>query len=301
MPRGVLQDARVVAVAGEHFLRIGGITTALRAADPNLAWEWDVPASRFLVPPERADVEISVRSGDVAPSTGALLFDSGAVWRMYRDGTRYRIECRADGYGDDPYKVALFDESFTRGEIVLSPAAAKSRTNPLQYPLDEILTAHLLGRGRGVELHSCGVIDRAGRGRLFVGVSGAGKTTTARLWEEEAASIVSDDRVILREHDGGMWIYGTPWHGEAEISEPRRAPLAGVYLLVQAERNELRPLSHAAAVARLFRCAFPPFYDERSLDFTVAFLAGVVASVPVRELHFTRDRDAVALVLREAA
>lgn len=288
-------------MAGQHFLRIGGITIALRAADPAIAWEWDAPSRRFLVEPGPPDVELTVRAGSVPPNDGELLFDSGAVWRIYRDGDGYRVECRAEGYGPDPYKIAIFDPSFTRGEIVLSPVAIEQRINPFQYPLDEVLTAHLLGRGRGVELHSCGVIDRSGQGRLFVGVSGAGKTTTARLWSDEAAGIVSDDRVIVREHDGGFWIHGTPWHGEAEISQPERAPLAGVYLLVQSPVNELRPLSHAAAVARLFRCAFPPFYDAASLDFTVAFLAKLVGTVPVRELHFTRGRDAVELVLAGAA
>lgn len=288
-------------MTGEHFLRIGGITIALRAADPALTWEWDIPSRRFLVEEGPADVELSVRGGEVPPVRGELLFESGAVWRVHRHGDGYRVECRADGYGPEPYKIALFDASFTRGEIVLSPAAIEQRIHPFQYPLDEVLTAHLLGRGRGVELHSCGVIDRTGRGRLFVGVSGAGKTTTARLWSEAAAGIVSDDRVIVREHDGQLWIYGTPWHGEAEISEPQRAPLAGVYLLVQSPVNELRQLSHGAAVARLFRCAFPPFYDAASLDFTVAFLAKLVAAVPVRELHFTRGRDAVELVLAGAA
>ena len=53
----------------------------------------------------------------------------------------------------------------------------------------------------------------------------------------------------------------------------------------------------AEAVARLFRCAFPPFYDGPSLDFTLSFLERLVARVPVRELQFTLDRSVVDLVL----
>jgi hypothetical protein len=189
--------------------------------------------------------------------------------------------------------VARFNEHFTRGEIVIRPGID---VGPLDYPLDEVLLANLLGRGRGVELHSCGVIDRDGRGHLFVGVSGAGKTTTARLWEGEADGIVSDDRVIVRERDGAMWMFGTPWHGEAELSMQGGAPLAGVYLLAQSDSNELRELSDAEAVARLFGCAFPLFYDAEALDFTLAFLGRLCASVPVRELRFLRDASVVQLV-----
>ncbi len=169
--------------------------------------------------------------------------------------------------------------------------------HPLEYPLDEVLIANLLARGRGVELHSCGIVDRDGRGHLFAGVSGAGKTTTARLWGDTASGVLSDDRVIIRERDGAMWMFGTPWHGEAELSMPGGVPLTGVYLLTQAETNELRELQPAEAVARMFRCTFPLFHDAAALDFTLSFLERIAGRVPVRELRFTRDRAAVDLVL----
>lgn len=277
----------------DSFLSVAGITIAVRG------WEgaWEEPVSRFLVPPVATpDVELGVVAG--SPGRRVVeeaLFDSDSVWRLYRESTGYRIECRSEAFGEGPYKTAIFDGTFTRGTVYMEPHAG--RLNPLDYPLDEVLVANLLGRGRGVELHSCGVIDGRGRGHLFVGVSGAGKTTTARLWEGAASGIVSDDRVIVREVDGAMWMFGTPWHGEAELSMPGGVPLAGVYVLVQSEANALRALDAAEAVARLFRCAFPLFYDGASLDFTLSFLARLVASVPVRELRFVRDRSVVDLVL----
>ena len=284
---------------GDHFLRIARMTIALRCTD-GIAWEWTPAMRRFLVPPATPVVDLTARiAGALPPANGDLLFDSGAVWKLVRDHNRFRIELRSYMFGDDPYKVALFDESFTRGEILLTPAAA--HLYPLDYPLDEILIANLLGRGRGVELHSCGVIDREGRGHLFVGMSGAGKTTTARLWGDAAAGIVSDDRVIVREQDGAMWMYGTPWHGEAELSMPDGAPLAGVYLLVQSPTTSIEPLPQPIAVARLFGCAFPPFYDADAVAFTLAFLEGLAERVPVRELRFARDAGLVDLVLAEAA
>lgn len=282
-----------------HFLRIGGMTIALHCADASVTWEWDAPTSRFVVPPGPADVEISITTAAPPPANGELLFDSGAVWRLFRDGHGFRIDCHTPMFGDEPYRVARFNDSFTRGELFLAPAAAAMHVNPFEYPLDEVLIANLLGRGRGVELHSCGIIDKQGRGRLFVGMSGAGKSTTARLWGDEAAGIVSDDRVIVREEDGAFWMYGTPWHGEAELSLATRIPLADVYLLVQASANEIRPLPRPVAVASLFGCTFPLFYDETALSFTLGILDRLAMRVPVRELRFTREREAVDLVLRE--
>lgn len=308
-----------------EFLRIAGITIALRCDDPRIAWEWSGATSRFLVSPtDHADVELTVRTEDaIAPSGGELVFDSGAVWRLFRSrqvdesssrrgvsGTRlddpatrrlddWTLECHSAVFPSNPYKAATFDSTFTRGEIVMSAGAR--HLPPTDYPLDEVLLSHLLGRGRGVELHSCGVIDKSGRGHLFVGMSGAGKSTTARLWGSDAAAIVSDDRVIVREHDGAMWMHGTPWHGEAALSMNASAPLAGVYLLTQAPRNALRELRAADAVARLFGCTFPPFHDAEAVAFTLSFLERITERVPVRELAFTRDARVVELILAEAA
>jgi hypothetical protein len=293
-----------------NVLEIAGMAIALRCEDPSIRWRWNEAAARFLVEPRAADVELTVMSGDLdglkPPSTSlragtAPLFDSGAVWRIHRQGVGYRIECQSDKFGNAPYKIAIFNDDFTRGGIAMRRDLLSLELGPLDYPLDEVLVAHLLGRGRGVELHSCGIIDSAGRGHLFVGVSGAGKTTTARLWGEDAKAIVSDDRVIIREQDGVMRMYGTPWHGEARLSLAVSAPLAGVYLLMQSTSNELRAIPRAEAVARLFGCAFPPLYDAAAVDFTLNFLDRIAERVPVRELRFTRDRGAVDLVLGEAA
>ena len=183
---------------GDVFLSIAGLTIAIRCADDGAAWTWEEPVSRFLVDARPADVELNViLSTTRRPDDSIPVFDSGAVWKLFREDAGYRIECSSEAFGEAPYKTAIFDESFTRGTIYLS----RPELNPLDYPLDEVLIANLLGRGRGVELHSCGVIDLEGRGHLFVGVSGAGKTTTARLWEGATRGTVSDDRVIVREQE----------------------------------------------------------------------------------------------------
>jgi hypothetical protein len=279
-------------------LSVAGVGISLRGGD-GVQWTIEEPMTRFLAPLDRPEVEISVRIGAPPPMAAPqLLFDSGAVWRLYRDNQQYRIECRSESFGTEPYKIAIFDASFTVGSIFMSEHVAGM--NPLDYPLDEVLLSNLLGRGRGVEIHSCGVIDSRGWGHLFAGVSGAGKTTMARLWEGNASGIVSDDRVIVRERDGAMWMFGTPWHGEAELSMPKGAPLAGVYLLTQAKETRLVALDPAEAVARLFRCAFPLFYDAAAIEFTLGFLERLATAVPVRELQFVPERSVVDLILRDA-
>jgi hypothetical protein len=292
---------RAVATSSS-YLRIGGLGIALHYADDALGRDLSVTTGRFAVSPI-ADADLTLTVDFLEPrdfkARGELLFESGGVWRLFADGDGYRIECHSAMFGDAPYKVALLNASFTAGRVLLRADADLPTMHPLDYPLDEVLVANLLGRGRGVELHGCGVIDRDGRGHLFVGQSGAGKTTTGKVWlRESGIDIVSDDRVIVRDVDGVLQMFGTPWHGEAELSSASIAPLAGVYILRQAPLTELETLAPATAAAMLFGCTFPPFYDPAALAFTIEFLADTCARVPVQLLRFTPDESVVDAVRR---
>ncbi|HET7434679.1 MAG TPA: hypothetical protein VFN10_08210 [Thermoanaerobaculia bacterium] len=281
----------------DQLLSIGGITLALRCDDARVDCRFVEPFSRFVVEEGSPDIELHVTlHEEELASRGSLVFDSGAVWKLLRDGDGHRIECKTPPLGDTPYRVATIDSSFTRGEVHVRPNLGG---HPLNYPLDEVLFANLLGRGRGVELHGCGIVARDGRGHLFVGQSGAGKTTTAGLWGDDAADVVSDDRVIVRVVDEQPVMFGTPWHGEAQHASAAPSRLDGIYLLAQSPANELRTLTESEAVARLFACSFPLFYDPNALAFTVDYFQKLVRRVPVRELRFTRDRAAVDLVMAE--
>jgi hypothetical protein len=168
---------------------------------------------------------------------------------------------------------------------------------PLEYPLDELLLINLLALGRGVEVHACGVVDASGHGHLFIGQSGAGKTTMARLWQDTPdVTILSDDRIILRQIDSKLWMYGTPWHGEAKLASPERAPLARIYFLEKGSKNELIPLRDSLALGRLITCSFIPFYSEPGVAFTLGFFEKVVKAIPCNELRFVPDKRVVEFI-----
>lgn len=275
-------------------LRIGGVTIAIDRDDTFAVLE---PSIRFLVPSDStADVSIVVRRGTPAPPRGESIFDSGGVWRLHREGDRNVYSFHSPAVKSDPYKTATFDAAYTRGEVVCSNDVQRG-ADPLEYPLDELLVGAILGAGRGVEFHGVGIVS-GGRGYLFVGQSGAGKTTTARLWlaEKPDVTILSDDRIIVRKVDGALRMYGTPWHGEAEICAADDVPLAAVFVLEQAKTTEVRMMEESDAVARLFGCTFPLFYVPESIAFTIAFLAEIVAGNLVRALAFTPDASAVRAV-----
>ncbi len=289
--------------SASEVLRIADIAIGIRYDDESLRRPLSETVRRFAVTSSaETDITITVDAMPVSlPPSGRLLFDSGAVWRAFDDSGGFRIDCFSDTLGDLPYKAAFFDRELRQGRILMRRDAVTDEMHALDYPLDEVMIAHLLGRGRGVELHGCGIIDRDGRGQLFVGQSGAGKTTTARVWLSEGHyEIVSDDRVIVRFVDGEWRMFGTPWHGEAELSSPLSAPLGAIHLLVQASHTELVSLPHAHATAALFGCTFPPFYDQAAVAFTLECLERIVRELPVRALRFLPDRSVIDCI-RSAA
>ncbi|HEY2323882.1 MAG TPA: hypothetical protein VGJ82_13585 [Thermoanaerobaculia bacterium] len=255
------------------------------------------PIAKYIVANDApAHLDLTVETLKAPPIPGrTLLFDSGGVWRLFDDGDCYRIECRVYG---DLYKIAFLSKDLTHGTVKMVPYDVTT-PYPLQYPLDEVILNLLLPRHDAVELHGCGLVDRNGNGYLFAGNSGAGKTTTARLWQHDAAEILSDDRIVVRHEEGAWRMYGTPWHGEADICSPSHARLHRIFLLEQAAYNSIDPISTAAAVARMLSCTFPPFHDAGGLNAIAGTLADISAAVPVTRLSFVNDRSAVDFV-REA-
>jgi hypothetical protein len=251
----------------------------------------------FLVPQTTPDITIEIEWGDLSQKPeGRKVFDSGDIWQLYQSGGEYLFSFSSPLLGSVPYKLARINKDVTTGKILLhEPYFDHNQpVNPLEYPLDELLLINFLALGKGLEIHSCGIIDQLGQGRLFVGQSGAGKTTIARLLQQtEGITVLSDDRMILRQMGQTLWRYGTPWHGEAGLASPARAPLSQVYFLEKGSKNELAPQKRADAVGRLFACSFLPFYSHEGLAFTLSFLEEVVKATPCHVLKWLPDRKVI--------
>ncbi len=288
-------------------VEIAGIRLQYVTHDPELNLNVEGATQLFIVPQDgAADTVLEYSLGDLsADVTGELLFDSGATWKLFRVPEGYIFRLATDYFGPTPYRVAYFNEDFSAGRIVIHRPylEAWETFNPSEYPLDELLLVQLLAQGRGAELHSTGIVDEAGNGMLFLGHSGAGKTTTSMLWlEHPGVNILSDDRIVLREDENGqIWMHGTPWHGLGELSMAAKVPLKHIFFIEKGPHAEFFDISTADAVGRLFACSFPTFHNAAGLDFTLGFYEKVLSSVPCAVLSFRPDQTAVEAVRRRVA
>jgi hypothetical protein len=283
------------------FLRIADIDFAIVSVDPALNIQIQGASENFLIYEENPDMTIEAGWDDL--STMKLedqkLFESGAVWQLYEKNNIYIFSLNSEAFGSIPYTVARVRKDWTWGEVLLHRDYFDSHKSiyPLEYPLDELLMVNFLSLGKGAEVHACGVVDSHGDGHLFLGQSRAGKTTLARFWKKEkGVTVLSDDRIILRQLDGKFWMYGTPWHGEAELASPAKVPLTRIYFLQHGKTNEQAQLGTSEAVARLFACSFLPFHSPEALEFTLGFFEEVAKAVPCHELRFFPDKRVVEFI-----
>jgi len=165
------------------------------------------------------------------------------------------------------------------------------------FALDELMAVHLLGLERGVMFHSCGIRTIQNQGLLFAGVSGAGKSSTARLWQESGkGTLLGDERVAVRKRSGQFWLISTAWHGKGASVGPSETPLDHLFILHHAPINQAVRLKPYEAVAQLMARSFLPFWDRNAMEFSLQFLEELCSEVPCYSLGFVLDSSAVDYV-----
>ena len=294
------KDSSRITQHSSFLLCIAGINIELFSSDSSLKPGLEGAMKKFVIEEAKPDIRVQAKWGDLSEGNhGKLIFDSGDLWKLYLENGSYCFRFTSPVLGAHPYKMATFTQDFTAGEVYLHHSYFNQNQHvyPFEYPLDELMINNYLTRGKGVEVHACGILNSQGQGHLFVGQSSAGKTTIARLWENEPNNtILSDDRIILRKMENTIWMYGTPWHGEAMLASTSWAPLTAVYFLEKGQKNGLVAQKPMDSISRLFACSFPPFYNRDALDFSLSFLEDVVKEVPCSELKFTPDKSVVEFV-----
>ncbi len=224
-------------------------------------------------------------------------FDDGKEnWRWLKTKDGYIYFCPLSF----KRQLAVISRDYSRVTVYLTPWRKKfiwDYRNILYDFLQILLINYLAFRKEGLILHACAVKDESGRGIVFAGRSGNGKSTMARLWHYNTkAMVLNDDRVIVRKTANGFKAYGSPWHGEFGDyldSHPDSAPLKSLFLIEHSKKNIAQALDRLNAFKLLYPALIPIFCDGAQIDNVLTVCEQLIGSVPCRRLGFVKNKNVI--------
>lgn len=160
-----------------------------------------------------------------------------------------------------------------------------------------LLYAFATAELKTLEMHAS-VIVKDGYGQLFLGHSGTGKSTHARLWQEAYpdAWLLNDDNPVVRVmSDGEVRVYGSPWSGKTPCYKQAFAPVRGIVKLSQAPHNEMTRLRLPEAYAYMLSSSSGLKIVPTMMDSLYNTVVRVITTIPVFGLKCLPDKDAAVL------
>lgn len=141
------------------------------------------------------------------------------------------------------------------------------------------------------------VVKYQGRGYMFLGKSGTGKSTHSRLWLEniEGAQLLNDDNPVIRIADGQVRVFGSPWSGKTHCYINEDVPLQAVVRLSQAPCNKIVRYGLLQAYASLMPACSCMRWEKQSVDHLHKTVEKVIARVGSWHLECLPDSDAAKL------
>lgn len=162
--------------------------------------------------------------------------------------------------------------------------------------MNKIELSSLMLKKGAVILHASFIIWE-GKAILFSAPSGTGKTTQAELWQSVLqAEIINGDRAVLRIEEGCLWAFGLPFDGSSGICQNRKAPVLGIAVLEQAERNYVQRLPQPEAVKWLYSQAALERWRCEDINHMFRLLESFTNQVAVVKLSCLPDKDAVYML-----
>jgi hypothetical protein len=155
-------------------------------------------------------------------------------------------------------------------------------------------------------LFHAAVVSHENKAYMFLGVSGTGKSTHARLWLEhiEGTALVNDDNPIVRftpsgsaltYAEGTYRVYGSPWSGKTPCYRDVSYPLGGIVLLSQAPYNRIQRMSSLQAYAALLSSISGKRWDEQIANGLHSTENQMISHIPMWHLECLPDEAAAQL------
>lgn len=227
---------------------------------------------------DRFTLEYSAAREDVNRVLAAAR--SEAQWDVLPTNCRYELGSH------DCYRLIVDDS--TALEVRLSALGVRKKRPLAPHELDlylRIIAPKIISLSGSSVLHASAVTRPDGTAVAFLGKSGAGKTTTARMFGRAGWSVLCEDKLVVEEHDGRLcaivgaepriatWILNARsglaaapidvWYDAEPLAQTASGPTRTLtdFFILDAQRRvgaafDLERLSQASAVAEIFQHSF---------------------------------------------
>lgn len=269
-------------------IELGGIVISFSSKIPRLKGFLSERFEPFLTC-RKPHFKIVLDYKDNAPEFfGDKLFQVDNRYDILKVKQGYVFKIHPDRKPNRNSLIMLLENSLKQAKLFLPRLKNYSNRNFFDYPLDQLLILSILGAKKGILLHSSAVIQGE-KVFVFMGKSGAGKTTISRILNKNGCAILSDDRVIVRKINGKLAVFGTPWSGAGDFFDSRKGCLKKVFFLVHGRKNRLVKLSRQEALAEILICSFIPYWEKNATGQAIDMAAAIVEKTGFYRLEFLPD------------
>ena len=196
--------------------------------------------------------------------------------------------------------VLAYNVHSQKGHIHLFRSDGKNFILGSLHKLLFLFTAIIMAEQDKLMIHGAGLRTES-EGYLFLGASGAGKSTIAG--HAERGNILSDDAPVIARNSGLFTIHASPFSQvnlfdmKAVNHHLKKAPLTRLVFLKQADHLDLERRDKRSALAELLRDYIHGFdlMDSELKTRVFRFYCDLCASVPVFDLYFQNDNRFLSL------
>ena len=194
----------------------------------------------------------------------------------------------------------FISEDYRSGVLVFLTPSQKSGLFAVNNAL-MLLYAFASAPFMTLEMHAS-VVEKDGKGFLFLGKSGTGKSTHSSLWLKyiEGSELMNDDNPVLRvDADGTTRVYGSPWSGKTPCYRNISAPVGAIVRIRQAPFNSITRQSVLEAYASIYSSCSGFKADRGMADGQHKALEQIVLNVPCYTLDCLPDEEAAMVCSAE--
>lgn len=148
------------------------------------------------------------------------------------------------------------------------------------------------------------VVCYQGRGYMFLGQSGTGKSTHSSLWLKyiEGTELVNDDNPVVRICDNNeVRVYGSPWSGKTPCYRNVDYPIGAIVKLDQAPYNDIQRMKGVRAYAAVMASVSGKRWDSQLADGLHKTENLIAELVPIWHLDCLPDEAAARLCCKTTA